>query len=314
MFFLVSVLACDQALVTDYEMEPSTLHVPDKLTVSPHLDSDVMNGHCVDSLPNPVPVQLFQDFDTQEDFDFDNDGYLCSIDLGNLCCQDQSGNTKIIATAVVPPYSHPAGTRMLDSEDWVVADTDSGVLVLVDSESGGTVPIVTGLRYPNGVDVDGNFVFVAENAGSQVRQIDVTTGEQWLVADGLKAPNGVILSPEKDVLYVGSFGGGVIYKISRLGETDWGSPNVLFRSPGPDGGFDGINVDICGNVYVTEYTVGQVHRISPDGSVTETVIDLPSPWIPNIRWGRGIGNWDVDVLYVTAWDRVYGLNLEIAGP
>ncbi|MEZ4238302.1 MAG: SMP-30/gluconolactonase/LRE family protein [Myxococcota bacterium] len=132
--------------------------------------------------------------------------------------------------------------------------------------TGGREVIASGLQYPNGVEVDAdNMVYVAENSGARVRQIDAYTGDQWIVANGLVQPNGVILSPDGNTLYVGSFGGGLIYAIDRLGPTEWDVPRVLYDPPGPDGGFDGINVDACGNVYITEYTVGRVYRISPTG-------------------------------------------------
>ena len=84
------------------------------------------------------------------------------------------------------------------------------------------------------------------------------------------------------------------------------------RRRSAQGGFDGINVDICGNVYITEYGTGKIYRITPDG-VGTMVVDLPSFWIPNLRWGNGIGGWETDILYVTAYDRLYALEMGILG-
>lgn len=64
------------------------------------------------------------------------------------------------------------------------------------------------------------------------------------------------------------------------------------------GGLDGLNVDECGNVYVTEYQFGYVWRIDPDGGIAK-VVKLPSSWIPNMEFGRGLGGYDATSLHVT---------------
>ncbi len=78
------------------------------------------------------------------------------------------------------------------------------------------------------------------------------------------------------------------------------------------GGLDGMTVDACGNVYVTEYTVGFIWRFTPEGE-REKVATLPSFWIPNIHWGSGIGGWDEDILYVMDRDegRLFELDLGV---
>ena len=67
--------------------------------------------------------------------------------------------------------------------------------------------------------------------------------------------------------------------------------------PTGGGGLDGVQVDECGNVYVTEYVLGYVYRVSPDGEI-ELAAKLPATWIPNLEFGRGIGGWDDKTLYV----------------
>jgi hypothetical protein len=45
------------------------------------------------------------------------------------------------------------------------------------------------------------------------------------------------------------------------------------------------------------------------------IANLPSYWIPNIKWGRGVGGWDADVMYVADRDAasVFGVNVEVLG-
>jgi hypothetical protein len=259
----------------------------------------------------PVTWQETNTFQTAEDFDIDGDGYLCTISSGNLACRDMYGDFKILAPNVA---SSTAGTRVLATGDWVVADVGGGGLKRVDVATGASTTVVSGLAYPNGVEVgrDG-WVFVAENSGQKVRQIDPYTGEQHLVAGGLNNPNGVILSPDEQTLYVGSFGGGMVYAIDRLGDTEWDEERILWESPGGDGGFDGINVDACGNVYITEFVAGRIIRVSDVPGESGVVADVPAGWIPNMRWGHGIGGWETDTLYVTYFSGIYGLQMGIEG-
>ena len=84
---------------------------------------------------------------------------------------------------------------------------------------------------------------------------------------------------------------------------------------GNGGGLDGLNVDACGNVYVTEYVKGLVWRFDPDGGGLAIAADLPSSWIPNMHWGSGVGGWDPTVLYVADRDqgRLFGLEIGVLG-
>jgi sugar lactone lactonase YvrE len=79
-------------------------------------------------------------------------------------------------------------------------------------------------------------------------------------------------------------------------------------------GLDGLNVDACGYVYVTEYVDGVVWRINPDGTGLGKAAVLPSGWIPNMHWGTGIGGWDPTILYVSDRDEGRLFALEIGKP
>jgi sugar lactone lactonase YvrE len=80
------------------------------------------------------------------------------------------------------------------------------------------------------------------------------------------------------------------------------------------GGIDGLGVDACGNVYASEYVYGNLWRISPAGEM-ELLANLPSSWIPNIKWGRGLGGFSSDVMYVADRDaqRLFGIYVGVPG-
>jgi sugar lactone lactonase YvrE len=261
----------------------------------------------------PVNYFTLTGYSTAEDFDFDGDGFAVSNYANNLVGKDQSGVTKVIKPNV---GGWTAGTRVLATGDWVIADAGAGTMIRIDTATGAETVIATGMNYPNGVEVDDqNRVYVADQTQGNVRMVDAYTLEQWAVGGGMAAPNGVILSPDEQTLYVGSFGGGVIYAIDRITDTDWDVPRVLYDPQGFDGGFDGINVDECGNVYISEYTTGKIYRVKPDGTDPELMADLPSFWVPNMRWGVDVGGWEPDVLYVADRDqgRLFGVEMGVPG-
>lgn len=91
-----------------------------------------------------------------------------------------------------------------------------------------------------------------------------------------------------------------------------GGACVAFEPSG--GGIDGMGVDACGNVYASEYVFGKVWRISPEGDL-ELLTELPSSWIPNIKWGRGLGGFSRDTMYVADREsgRLFGVYVGVPG-
>lgn len=81
------------------------------------------------------------------------------------------------------------------------------------------------------------------------------------------------------------------------------------------GGLDGLDVDECGNVYVTEYIQGIVWRMDAETGAAENILELSSSWIPNLHWGSGQGGWDENILYVMDRDTdgIYAVDLGLKG-
>ena len=82
------------------------------------------------------------------------------------------------------------------------------------------------------------------------------------------------------------------------------------------GWLDGLNVDVCGNVYVTEYVSGgAVWRFTEPGGAPELIVETGSSWIPNMKWGYGLGGWEADVMYVMDRDSggIFAVELGIPG-
>ena len=184
---------------------------------------------------NPLPVQFetVANVVSAEDFVFDAKGGVIGVDpQGNVLRSVRDGDPTLIAPGAVSEET--AGVSMLPGGDIVVADVAAGSLVRI-SAAGGATTILSGLSYPNGIEVhrDG-WVAVAEQDSGQVRRVDPDTGEFVILATDLFAPNGVTFSPDYTQLYVGSFGGGTVEAIPLDADGASGPP-VLLGSVGEGG-------------------------------------------------------------------------------
>ncbi len=67
---------------------------------------------------------------------------------------------------------------------------------------------------------------------------------------------------------------------------------------GTHGYLDGLNLDECGNLYVTELRPSTVWRFTDAGGEAEEVYaGGMTGWISNLHWGSGVGGWEPQVLY-----------------
>ncbi len=263
-------------------------------------------------VPPPAPFEQILGFTSSEDFVFDEFGNYVGIDFnGNLVRITKSGQISLWVPAISSGFM--AGMVALKDGSVVVCDAGQGSLKRA-YPNGSVTTIIGGLQYPNGVDVgpDG-YIYVAENSDDHVRRVHPDTGEFTIAADGLFGPNGVAFSDDPSVFYVGSFEGGLVYKVVMSDPTQ---PGVVteFADFAGGGGIDGMGVDRCGNVYAAEYTSGDVYRITPGGEV-DLLVNLPSFWIPNIKWGRGLGGFERNVMYVADRDvgSLFGVAVNIEG-
>ncbi len=254
--------------------------------------------------PAPLAYDELFGWGTAEDFDFDGEGFHVSVRETNLIRKDQIGTFEIITPSI---SNFTSGTRVMVTGEIVVANSNDNEVLKIDPVSGASEVMAAGISYPNGVEVsaDGKWIFVAGNGAGNVRQLDAITGEQFPVADGIPGANGLVLNVNEDAIFVTTCAGEGVWKIARIDETNWEAPTVFWHGSSPFLCIDGINVDACDNIYFTEYIAGTVRRITPDGlSPPDIVAELPSQWIPNMRWGVGVGGWDPDLLYVS--DRIDG--------
>ena len=256
---------------------------------------------CDEMVPAPAPFEQLFGFTGSEDFVFDELGNYVGVDgNGNLVRISIDGQQTLWAPAIGSGFM--AGMGILPDGAVIVCDAGEGSLKKI-LPNGTVTTLLGGLQYPNGMDIGADgFIYVAENNDDQVRRVNPETGAFTIAAEGLLQPNGVTVSSDPKVFFVGSFGGGVVYKV-EMGEDPTQPGTVSELSTDFQAGLlDGIGVDECGYVYVAEYTTGVIYRITPAGD-TSVLANVPSAWIPNIKWGRGLGGFARDVMYVADRDQ-----------
>jgi len=293
--------------VTDTDTETNTLPTggggsgDDTGDPEPTVDCDAVGGGGM------VQWGTLTGFSTAEDFTFDELGNYVAVHQGNLVRMDYNGN---VVEYIAPGFGEMSGTSILANGDIVIANPGSGAVIRVAS-NGGQETIISGINYPNGVTVDTEgYVYVSGHDDGQIYRVDpYDPSTVEIIADGMGGANGMAFSPNGEVLYVCSFYQSKIWSIRR-DSGGWGEPHLIGQYG--TGGLDGLNVDECGNLYVTEYIQGIVYRIDPNEDVigspnAQVIANLPSSWIPNLHWGRSITNpgFDDRTLYVA--DRGQGL-------
>lgn len=286
------------------------------------LDTDAGES-CPGLEPMPFAYETLTDFSTSEDFAISDAGDYYANEGPHLV--RRIGGTGPLEL-FVPGIGVTAGMGFLPGGDLVVADVGSGSLIRI-APNGSQTTILSGLEYPNGLDIhwDGR-VFIAEQSGHRVRAVDPDTGAFEIVAEGICSPNGVSFGPGYERVYVGSFGCGYVYAIDEDPAGGWSDPLVIgangVAAPGAQnvpgigsGGLDGLNTDVCGNIYVTDFGPGNIYRIPPDLGPPTIAVTLPSVWIPNLHWGNGVGIWDPYTLYVADRDqgRLFALDIGVLG-
>jgi len=127
-------------------------------------------------------------------------------------------------------------------------------------------------------------------------------GEVSVIDDTLPNPNGVALSPDQTVLYVGDEDGNVWrYSVAADGTVSNRQSFATIDFP------DGVGVDCAGNLYVADHQQGAVRVFAPDGSALGSINVAPS--VTNIAFGGS----DHQTLYISAGMAIYTFNMNLPG-
>ncbi len=231
------------------------------------------------------------------DVAFDSDGWILGSDTSSIIKADIDGNSEIW----VP------GLGWLEQMDWLldgdlVVARQQGSLTRISPE-GGTETLATDVyAYEVNVAPDG-FIWAANN--SQILRIDPDSGvkERMQIGGIQGGPRLLAFSLDYAQLYVGVLSGGRLYRVELDDNLDPIGDAELFASGMGNSYMDGMALDVCGNIYVTEYSNSRMYRVSPDGEVA-LIWDPPlTQYGHGMQWGTGQDGWRDDAVYVP---RPYG--------
>lgn len=207
-------------------------------------------------------------------FDAAGNLYVTDIPFGRIFRIDPQGQWELIAEW----EGEPNGMKFLDAHELIVTDYRNG-LMSCDIRSGVVKPFLDRRNSERfkGVndlifDSRGNLYFTDQG---QTGLHDPTGRLYRLRPDGrlevllsnVPSPNGVALSPDERVLYLGVTRGNQVWRVPLLEDGSVSKVSAFFTSYGPSGP-DGLAVDSAGRVIVANPGLGLVwvlnHRAEPE--------------------------------------------------
>jgi sugar lactone lactonase YvrE/acetyl esterase/lipase len=131
-------------------------------------------------------------------------------------------------------------------------------------------------------------------------------GKQTVAVDGIDSPNGLVLSPDEQTLYVASYAPKKIwaYDVASPGKTS-NAREFATMDDGPDKGADGMTIDRAGNVYCAGFS--DIWIWNPEGKLLAKIACPTRPI--NCEFGGG----NMTDLYITGFGGVYRQAMNIHG-
>jgi len=207
---------------------------------------------------------------------FDSDGnlFVSDIPFGRIFRIDPRGEWEQVAEWA----GEPNGMKLLNERELLITDYRNGLMVC-EIASGAVRPFLERrnserFKGVNDLTFDsrGNLYFTDQG---QTGLHDPTgrlyrlrpSGELDLLLGNVPSPNGVALSPDERVLYLGVTRGNQVWRVPLLQDGGVAKVSAFFTSYGPSGP-DGLAVDERGRVIVANPGLGVVwvlnHKAEPE--------------------------------------------------
>jgi len=270
-------------------------------------DTDTGPDPCLEAPPSgPRNVQTIA-IATEEDFDFDADGWLVYQGQGGILAVKPGGQQEVIAPAF---GGDPSGIQILSTGNVVTLDRALGTLRTVVRASGQGTLLLSNLSGPNGVEVEStDRVYMTEPGPGRVSWYDFASGQTGAVTGQLSLPNNLVLSNDEQTLYVATLNG--IAEISRNGPDSWNATPTRTIGEGL-GNILTVEIDECDNLYTVQNN--RMYRIFSDGTGYEQIAEIPIGGFPSsIRWGNGVGDFQRETLYVTMRSVIHAVDVGVRG-
>jgi hypothetical protein len=263
----------------------------------------------VDSGAPPMPVfdcSLIPDEPTEinelgdprgyHDVIFDTKGNLIGSDGNNLRASADSESSDIWVANV----GVVQGMDWLPDGDMVTAAANG--IIRVNPEYGQDT-IASGL-YAYGITVGPDGMVYVGGTGPKVLKLDPDSGDwdEFVELPGGTTSRTMDFSPDYSKMYLGSLSGGVVYAVDLDKDLEPVGDPYEFATGLGSSYHDGLGVDVCGNVYVNDYSTFSLWRITPGGDVTRL---KEWSWHGDPGYGHGQGwgpsgstVWREDALYI----------------
>ena len=193
---------------------------------------------------------------------FDRKGYLYVTDIpyGRIFRISAEGGWELVCEY----DGWPNGLRFHKDGRIFIADYKNGIMEL-DPANGKIRPFLTHSHSESfkGVndlvfDMDGNLYFTDQgqtgmhNPTGRVFRYGLGNCKLDCLIDTCPSPNGLVLNPEENVLYVGMTRGNAVWRLPILSDGTTSKVNVFTQLAGGVSGADGLAMDVDGNLTVCD--------------------------------------------------------------
>lgn len=231
---------------------------------------------------------------------FDSEGRIYGTDGSSIIRATSDGEWEVW----LPGLGYIEQLAFLPDGDLLVAHTYSGDIVRISPE-GGQERVASAVHsYAVLVGPDER---VYLTTGKFVARLDLGTGElEYLGAtESSWPPHSLAFSKDHSKLYVGTAatvgGQSTVYALALDAELEPVGELEPFAVGVGQGWHDGIAVDACENVYVTEFGSRTLYRITPDGEHVAPYrrwSGTGQRYAHGLAWGPEVGGWNPEALYV----------------
>ena len=253
------------------------------------------------TIPNtPTEVNLLGAPRGYHDVAFTTDGKIIGSDDGfwnvDFLRVDDQDNTEVL----IPDLGITQQSVWLPDGDLAVATDQTGAIIRVDSA--GAVSIIKPNVGAYGLIMGPDDMLWAANY-QEVMRIDPATGASETILSSLPSgqPRVINFNRDNTRLYIGTlFGNGDIFYVDLdANYMPTGPAQTLASGVGSGSYHDGLGVDICGYIYMPDYSTSAMYRISPSGDQVQNIYDTPlSEYGHGLEWGNGVGPWRTDAIYI----------------
>lgn len=218
--------------------------------------------------------------------------YVTDIPFGRIFRISPEGQWHLVAEY----DGEPNGMKFWDEQTLLVTDYKNG-LVAVDIASGTVKPWLTrrnseSFKGVNDlcIDAHGRVYFTDQgqtglhDPTGRVYRYTPQTGQLDLLLTNVPSPNGVVLSPDEQTLYVAATRGNCVWRMPLQADGSVSKVGQFFTSYGASGP-DGLAMDETGRLLVANPGLGYVWVLNPRGEPEEVLTGPTGISLTNLAFG-----------------------------